>query len=261
MATPVYGFRVGTPKEPPSQLRYPPFGPPPKLPEPEPTKFPAAAPLPANFPRLPPPRNPPTVIPVDPAVLPPASATFTVTPLALRVTEELERQRLAGRPPTPTEEERQAAIGAAEARAKVEANARLEARFTGLNGYMIPYDIYDGFLKLELQDLVEKEEPAKRKKKEEEPAVVPKTDLVGPELARIKKYLNEDKKGRKPVGWYSKSGTEQLAKLINDASKSPLATAIAGIEPFNINSYRLAILDYMNMHSDAGGFKFTDVGP
>jgi hypothetical protein len=75
-------------------------------------------------------------------------------------------------------------------------------------------------------------------------------------LVRIKNYLNEAGRNRKPAGW----DNGRMNGAVNRARDSPEAVALGAAVPFDVNAYRAAILAHLNANAPAG-FNFAGVGP
>lgn len=125
------------------------------------------------------------------------------------------------------------------------------------SGYELSYGVYIARLEPSLRD--EYDEPRGRR---DPPPVVPPAgpapgaDPVGIELARIKNYLNEAGRNRKPAGW----DNGRMNGAVNRARDSPDVVALGEAIPFDVNAYRVAILANLNANAPPG-FNYRGVGP
>jgi hypothetical protein len=127
------------------------------------------------------------------------------------------------------------------------------------NPYAMTWDAYSRRLKPYLDDNYpvraqtssRMEQPAPAQEGEQVP---PAAEAVKTEISRIKKYL--DNQERRPPTYK----TQQVNEAVNKAARSDRVNDIAGVMPFNVNAYRIAILAQLNANAP-GGFKYQDVGP
>jgi hypothetical protein len=126
------------------------------------------------------------------------------------------------------------------------------------NPYAMKWDAYSTKLKPDLDSKYSagRAQPSAQKVNEGDKADEEKqpADAVKAEISRIKGYLDNDQ--RKPAGFR----TQQVNEAVNKAVKSPEVTAVAGVVPFDINAFRVAILAQLNANAPAG-FRYPGVGP
>ena len=135
-----------------------------------------------------------------------------------------------------------------------------------VSGYELSYGVYVASLQPSLSG--EYGDPRGRR----DPApIVPPAVVVPPagidptvvEIQRIKAFLNEAGRNRKPAAWYAARGREANAmnSLINAGIRDdPAIREASNAVPFDINAYRAAILAYINANNGVG-FVFRSVGP
>jgi hypothetical protein len=126
-------------------------------------------------------------------------------------------------------------------------------------GYELPWDNYNNQLR---QNLIREyqaqagEPPAARGAPPPPPGAPPGADPVVIELTRIKNYLNEAGRGRKPANW----NNDRMNAAVNRARDSPEAVALGAAIPFDVAAYRAAILASLNTNAPPG-FNYRGVGP
>jgi len=122
------------------------------------------------------------------------------------------------------------------------------------SGYELRYDIYAANLQPAL--INQYDEPVRDRREPVAAPVAPGADPVPIELVRIKNYLNEAGRNRKPDGW----DNGRMNGAVNRARDSPDVVALGAAAPFDVNAYRAAILANLNANAPPG-FNYRGVGP
>lgn len=125
-------------------------------------------------------------------------------------------------------------------------------------GYELPWDNYNARLKDSLIANYSLPQPDARAARGAPPpqGAAPGADPVVVELTRIKNYLNEAGRNRKPANW----SNDRMNGAVNRARDSPEVVALGAAIPFNVAAYRAAILANLIDNAPAG-FNYRGVGP
>ena len=122
------------------------------------------------------------------------------------------------------------------------------------SGYELNYAVYAASLEPSLRQ--QYDQPARERREPVAVPVAPGADPVPIELVRIKNYLNEAGRNRKPAGW----DNGRMNGAVNRARDSPDVVALGEAIPFDVNAYRVAILANLNTNAPPG-FNYRGVGP
>jgi hypothetical protein len=126
-------------------------------------------------------------------------------------------------------------------------------------GYELPYPVYIASLEPSLKHHYPEPEvrPRAPPAPAPAPAPAPGADPVGPELFRIKTYLNDPAHAnRRPP----RMNYGTVNALVNRAKESAPVAALGTAVPFDVAAYRVAVLAHLNANAP-GEFNFASVGP